>query len=427
MQELMLEGLNEKIYEYKTKSGLKVYMWVNEKVNSCLMTLSVKYGSIHTKFKVGKKVWEVPNGVAHFLEHIKFNINDHTTAHDEFHKLGGDANAFTTFKYTCYTVFATTKKNENLNLLLNYVYNPYFTKKIITKEKGIIIEEANMSNDDPYSKMFYDSLKNTLQNSKFRNLITGEVEDIKKIELEHIKAVYDTFYHPKNMFLTITGNFNPYEMAQVVEENLAKKEFGEFQEPFIIKEQEPKKVNKKYSESILNIAYPRIRYMIKIPVNKFKNIELLDLKMMLNLIMNINFGATSTFKDELIAKELINTLGYAIDNYDDFIIITLSVNTNYKDEILKRIEEKFANLSITEADLTRKKNADIATLILQYDDIELVNMKIQDDILNEECIITDIKERLKSINKNDLDNVINCITLDNVSVNVFIPKENQEN
>ena len=115
MKEIVLEGLDEKIYEYTTKTGLKIYMWVNEKVNSCLMTLSVKYGSIHTKFKVGKKVYEVPNGVAHFLEHIKFNINENSTAHDEFYKIGGDANAFTTFKWTSYIVFATGNKNEKFS------------------------------------------------------------------------------------------------------------------------------------------------------------------------------------------------------------------------------------------------------------------------------------------------------------------------
>ena len=60
MKEIILEGLDEKILEYTTKSGLKVYMWVNEKVNSTLMSLSVKYGSIHTKFKVGKKVYNTP-------------------------------------------------------------------------------------------------------------------------------------------------------------------------------------------------------------------------------------------------------------------------------------------------------------------------------------------------------------------------------
>ena len=40
------------VFEYTTKSGLKVYMWVNEKVTTTLMNLSVKYGSIHNKFKI---------------------------------------------------------------------------------------------------------------------------------------------------------------------------------------------------------------------------------------------------------------------------------------------------------------------------------------------------------------------------------------
>lgn len=55
MEELELKGLNEKIYVYKTKCGLPIYMWVNEKVSSMYAALSVKYGSVHTKFKIGKK------------------------------------------------------------------------------------------------------------------------------------------------------------------------------------------------------------------------------------------------------------------------------------------------------------------------------------------------------------------------------------
>ena len=57
MKEIILEGLDEKIIEYTTKSGLKVYMWVNEKVNSCYFTLSVKYGSLHTKFKINQNTF----------------------------------------------------------------------------------------------------------------------------------------------------------------------------------------------------------------------------------------------------------------------------------------------------------------------------------------------------------------------------------
>ena len=426
MKEIVLEGLEEKIYEYTTKDGLKVYMWVNEKVNSFFASLSVKYGSIHTKFKVGKKVYTVPKGLAHFLEHIKFNLKDGTTAHDEFIKLGGDSNAFTTFKYTSYIVFATQNKIENLNLLLDFVYNPYFTKKMITKEKGIIIEEANMSNDDPYSKIFYDNLKNVLQKSNYRDLITGEVDDIKKISLEDVKIAYDTFYQPKNMFLTITGNFNPYEVAKTVEDNLAKKEFGEFQEFEIISENEPKKVTKEYMEEFVKITYPRIKYSLKIPINKFKNIELIDLKLLCNLILNINFGSTSDFKSDLILKGLITNLSYSLDIYENYLVITITANTNYQDEVIKLIKEKFDNLEVLKKDIVRKRNAAIATLILDYEDIEQVNMKIQDDIINEEEIITDLKARVASINQEKLENIIKFINNDNVAISVFRPKENQE-
>lgn len=426
MKEIVLEGLEEKVYEYTTKNGLKVYMWVNEKVNGCFASLSVKYGSIHTKFKVGKKVYTVPNGLAHFLEHIKFNMKEDVTAHDEFIKIGGDSNAFTTFKYTSYIVFATQNKIENLNLLLDFVYNPYFTKKMISKEKGIIVEEANMSNDDPYSKIFYDNLKNVLQKSNYRNLITGEVEDIKEISLDDVEIVYDTFYHPKNMFLTITGNFNPYEMAKTVEDNLAKKEFGEFQEVDIISESEPKKVTKDYLEENVGITYPRVKYSLKIPINKFKNVEMVDLKLLCDLILNINFGSTSEFRSDLILKGLVTSMGYSLDIYEEYLVITITANTNYQDEVIKLIREKFDNLEVDEKDIVRKRNAAIATLILDYEDIEQVNMKIQDDIINEGEIITDLKIRVASINQEKLESVINYINNDNVAISVFKPKENQE-
>jgi predicted Zn-dependent peptidase len=426
MKEIILEGLNERIYEHTTKSGLKVYMWVNERVTSTFMSLSVKYGSIHTKFKVGKKTFEVPNGVAHFLEHIKFNMDASTVAHDEFYKLGADSNAFTTFEYTSYIVYATKNLDKVLNLLLDYVYNPYFTKKMITKEKGIIIEEANMTEDDPYSVIFFDNLKSVLQKSNFREVITGTKEDIKEIELDDILNVYNNFYHPKNMFLTITGNINPYEMVRIIDEFMDKKTFKKYSEPTIITESEPKKVTSEYQEIRVGINDPQIKYSLKIPINKFKDIDLIDLKMAINLIMNINFGATSDFREELISKGLITSTSYYVDKYDEYIVITINASTNYSKEVIKRIQEKLENLNITDEDLTRKKNATIATMILDYEDIEGVNSKIQSDIINNGKIITDLKARVSNLDKETLEGVMKYINNDNVAVNVFLPKENQE-
>ena len=426
MEELELKGLNEKIYVYHTKCGLPIYMWVNEKVSSMYASLSVKYGSIHTKFKIGKKTYEVPNGIAHFLEHVKFNIDEETTAHDEFYKLGGDANAFTTFDYTSYIVFATNNKKENLEELLNFVYNPFFTKKCISKEKGIIVEEANMGLDDPYSIVFFHSLLNTLQKSKYRNTITGTPDDVTSITLEDVKLVYDIFYHPENMFLTLTGNFNPYEMACLVEDNLSKKKFGKYLNPIIIKENEPKKVTTKYKEEYINVTYPRLKFSIKMDMSRFKNYSSLELKILTSLLFNINFGATSDFKDELMEKGLIQNMNVTCDVYDDTFVVTINVTSNFKEEIIKKVKEKLENLSISELDFKRKKNATIATLILDYEDLENVSYRIQDDVLNNGGIVTNLKEILEDETIDDLKNIIDLLDFDNISINVFLPKENQK-
>ena len=426
MEELELKGLNEKIFVYHTKCGLPIYMWVNEKVSSMYASLSVKYGSIHTKFKIGKKTYEVPNGIAHFLEHVKFNIDEETTAHDEFYKLGGDANAFTTFDYTSYIVFATNNKKENLEELLNFVYNPFFTKKCISKEKGIIVEEANMGLDDPYSIVFFHSLLNTLQKSKYRNTITGTPDDVTSITLEDVKLVYDTFYHPENMFLTLTGNFNPYEMACLVEDNLSKKKFGKYLNPIIIKENEPKKVTTKYKEEYINVTYPRLKFSIKMDMSRFKNYSSLELKILTNLLFNINFGATSDFKDELMEKGLIQNMNVTCDVYDDTFVVTINVTSNFKEEIIKKVKGKLENLSISELDFKRKKNATIATLILDYEDLENVSYRIQDDVLNNGGIVTNLKEILEDETIDDLKKIIDLLDFDNISINVFLPKENQK-
>ena len=125
-------------------------------------------------------------------------------------------------------------------------------------------------------------------------------------------------------------------------------------------------------------------------------------------------------------KGLVTSMGYSLDIYEEYLVITITANTNYQDEVIKLIREKFDNLEVDEKDIVRKRNAAIATLILDYEDIEQVNSKIQDDIINEGKIITDLKERITNINRERLESIIKYITNDNVSISVFKPKENQE-
>ena len=128
MKEIKLEKTNESYYYGVSDIGLPVYFWVSDKVSNYYITLNVKFGSVDTEFKVGnnKKMLKVPNGTAHFLEHVKFNMAEGVSAFDEFTKLGSNPNAFTTFDYTCYMVSNSNKFNENLKC--------EFTELNITKD-----------------------------------------------------------------------------------------------------------------------------------------------------------------------------------------------------------------------------------------------------------------------------------------------------
>jgi len=423
MTEINLKGLNETIYYDECNNGLKVYMWVNKRVNTFYGTLSVKYGSIHKEFKVGNKTYKTPSGVAHFLEHVKFNERKDYTAHDFFNKNGCDTNAFTTFHYTNYQVFGSENSKENIVHLLDFVQNDYFTKKIISNEKGIITEEAKMGEDDPYTVMLFRHLENLFNVQEHKTLITGTKEDIKKISIDDIKLVFNTFYHPENMFLVVTGNFNPYEIMEAVKENQNNKEFPEYKKPIRIIKKENKKVNKAYEELNINVTNRKIKLGIKIPKSSFKNLDDLHIRIYMSLILKANFGTTSDFKDSLLEKELINNMSCMSEIFDDYIVVMFTIDSNYKEEIIKLFTEKLNKLEITKKTFERMKKANIASLILEYEDVEFVNNIIQTEVLNYGDILSNLKEIYENIKYDDIVKFIEGLNLKERSILILNPLE----
>ena len=420
MQEIKLEGLNETIYYDECQNGLKVYMWVKKDINSFYGTLSVKFGSLFNDFKVGNKTYQIPKGVAHFLEHVKFNEDKDTTANDYFFKNGCDTNAFTTFNYTNYQVLGSDNPTPNIIHLLDFVQNDFFNKAIINNEKGIIVEEANMGIDDPYTVMLFKHLDNIFNNYDYKYPITGNPNDIKEITIEDIKLAFNTFYHPSNMFLVATGNFNPYELMEAINDNQNNKEFKKYLKPERVVKKENKSVNKEYEEVDLNVTNRKIKIGIKIPKKNLK-IDDLHIRLYTNFLLKANFGNTSDFKDELLSKELISGMSFMSDIFDDYLVIMFTIDSNYKTEIIKLFNEKLDNLEIDEKTFKRIKNANIASLILDYEDVETVNGIIQTEILNYGDIIPNLKEIYENINYQDIVNFNKSLNVKERSILILNP------
>ncbi len=416
MEIIKLKGIDEEIYYTLSKDNLPIYIWKNEYAKSFYLSLNVKYGSINTEFQIKNKKYKVPNGIAHFMEHIKFNIDKDHTASDLFDPLGSDINAFTTYKFTSYLVYGTNKIITNLNNLLDYVYNPYFTKESIKKEKGIISSEINMGKDQPFNRLYNEFNKCMYQKEKFKNLITGEIDDIKDIDLKDIELIYQAFYHPENMFLIVTGNVNPYEIEKTVNDNLAKKDIGPYLNPTFIKIKEPHQVAKKEQIINANVEVPKAKIGLKLDKKQFKDIDDVKLNIIMSIILASNLGDTSDIKEELLKEGLITYLNASRIIQNDHVIIDITLESKYLDESIKRIIDQLNNLTIDEEDLKRKINSSIANLVTSYESTENVNNILQNYIIYYGYIIDNLKEIYESITIEDIKNVIDKINTKEMTI-----------
>ena len=424
MKEIKYNKFKEKIYYEECENGLGIYMWVNEKTSNYYATLNVKYGSIHTKFKLkDNKEYKVPNGIAHFLEHINFNEEDDKSAHDYFIKNGSSTNAFTTYEYTSYEVYGSSNIKGDITHLLDFVQTKNITEEIVEKEKGIIIEELKMGETDHGHQLYQATQTAVYKNNNRKHKIVGEEKEIRSITVNDLNLVFDNFYNPQNMFIIITGNFNPYEIAALIKENQAKKKFKESALKKIIDIDEVMEVVKENTIIYSNIEIPKLAIVYKIPRNKFKNYSNLLLRIYLRVIMNANFGSTSNLKEDLMEKELITYLSCNASTEANIITLSINCETKYPEELKKILTESMEKLSITEERLQRRVKCNIASTIVGFDDIEYMNSKIQSELIYDKKVHNNINEIYKLININDANAILKQINTKNCATILMLPEE----
>ena len=426
MEKIDIIGTKEKLYYEKLNNGLEIYIIPNNNQKNYYITFNTKFGSCNTEFKTkdNKSYKKVPNGIAHYMEHLMFNMED-GSAFNYFSKLGASVNAFTTYNFTCYEVYSSTYFKENLNYLLDFVQTPYFTNDAINKERGIISEEIKMYDNNPNTELTYSALKNIFVSDNRKNLISGTIEDIKKINKENIMLCYNTFYNPNNMFIVITGNVNPYEALSIIEENQSNKEFNNI--TFVNKEvTEPRTVNETYKEIFMNVETNKVSVSYKIPRKIFKKLDLLDeeLNTYISLIFNILYGTTSDIQDKLISTKVIQN-GININKIytKDYIIVSLTTESDYTETLIRMIKDTFKNINIDLSTLKRKIKVFKSNYILHFDDIELVNNNIQDDLVEHNKFINNYMDIYNEININLINEIAGLLKSSTESILVIKPKK----
>lgn len=426
MNKITLNNLDINIYHEYLDNGLNVYVIPKNDVNNIYATFTTNYGSNEVEFvPLGeKKMVKVPLGIAHFLEHKMFEQEDGKDPFAFFGERGSDANANTNNFKTTYLFSGPEFFEDNMNYLLDYVQSPYFTDENVEKEKGIIEQEIKMYQDDPYTMMYERLLKNSLINNPMKDPIIGTIESVKSITKEELYTCYNTFYHPANMFVVVSGNVDPEKTIKLIEENQKKKEFEDFNKIKVKEYKEPDKIEKAKETLNLNVTIPKLCLSYKINISKIKGVSERKVKTYLSIFFDLKFGMTSLLNEELREKDIItDSLGGDAIDVKSHVFYTVCGETNRKDELLEALMNSMEDLSINEDELERKKKVYLSSLIYMTDNIFRLNHKVMNDINKYGEIIDNNYDEIKSLNIIEMRKVLNSVDFSNYNV-IVVEKDN---
>lgn len=417
MEKIKIKDIEEYIYYEKLDNGLEVYLYTKDNVHNNYVTFSTKYGSIYNEFiPINEDKMKVfPKGIAHFLEHKVFAQKEDPQPMEFFAKSGSICNAYTTFRNTSYLFYATESLKENINYLLDYVQNIYLTEESVESEKGIITEEIHMYEDRPSDILSEKIRLNTLSNNPYRDSIIGTVKDIESITKEDLEICYHTFYNPSNMFMVVTGNFEPEEIMNTIRENQSKKEFDKLKEIKIKEFKEDNKVVKEKEEMSVPTNVPKVAYTLKIPI---KDIKLSRRKLHLYsyILFTTLFDETSSFDEETKKEGIINNTTYvSLLNADTHLLISLINETPKYNEFLDKVKERLTKLEVPEKDFDRKKKVLISNEIFAYENIENINDIIIDNIIYDGKFEDNPIEVIEELNIEELKCLIKKMDIKNTS------------
>lgn len=251
IKEIKNEKLGESVFAAVHPSGLRIFVMPKAGYDSVYALFNTQYGAVDTAIQNENGEFEtIPAGTAHFLEHKLFESVD-LNAFERFAETGASANAFTSFENTAYLFKSSGDVERSLEILIDFVQNPYFTAETVEKEQGIIGQEIRMYQDLPDWKIMYNLLEILYTDHPIRIDPVGTQESIAQIDADLLYRLYNKFYNTSNMVLSVVGGIEPEKVFEVVNRVLKTKEGKPISRRFIKENPVPEK---KYIEESFSVS-----------------------------------------------------------------------------------------------------------------------------------------------------------------------------
>jgi predicted Zn-dependent peptidase len=160
------------------------------------------------------------NGISHFIEHMLFKGTKHRTAEEiarQVDSIGGNMDAFTAKECICFNVKVLDEHVPiALDILSDLVLHPVFDAQDITRERGVILEEIKMDEDNPDYLVNEIFTQNFWKDHPLGKPILGTKETVKRFERQAVLDAYAPRFAPGNIIVSAAGNLDHDRFVELV-------------------------------------------------------------------------------------------------------------------------------------------------------------------------------------------------------------------
>jgi predicted Zn-dependent peptidase len=164
-------------------------------------------------------------GATHYLEHLLFKgtaKRDALEISAALDAVGGEMNAFTAKEYTCYYArVLDTDLPLAIDVVSDMVTASLIRAEDVDSERGVILEEIAMNEDDPgdlVHELFTEAL---LGDQPLGRPVLGTVDSINALTRNQIAGYYRRRYRPPHMVVAAAGNVDHAKVVRLVKKAFA--------------------------------------------------------------------------------------------------------------------------------------------------------------------------------------------------------------
>lgn len=198
-------------------NGLSVITEEMQHIRSVSIGIWIKTGS-----RDEDKQW---NGISHFVEHMVFKGTQHRSAEEiarQVDSIGGNIDAFTAKECISFSIKVLDEHLPiAMDVLSDLVLNPVFDEQDITRERGVILEEIKMDEDNPDYLVHEIFTQNFWKDHPLGRPILGTRDTVKRFEREPVFDFYGQRFSPGNVIITAAGYLKHEQFVALVQKYFA--------------------------------------------------------------------------------------------------------------------------------------------------------------------------------------------------------------